>query len=139
MIMTSALMILSLILTLNSERTKRNIFYICWNLLKIFHISHWNKSEPREIPHYKKEYFPTLKKNNGQIKNKCCIIWKEVLLYLTETRVFYNADDISSILSVSRPTAYRIIKRLNDELLKSGFIVVSGRVPKKFFDEKFYC
>ena len=62
-----------------------------------------------------------------------------MLLYLTETRVFYNADDISSILSVSRPTAYRIIKRLNDELLKSGFIVVSGRVPKKFFDEKFYC
>lgn len=58
---------------------------------------------------------------------------------MTETRVFYNADDISSILSVSRPTAYRIIKRLNDELLKSGFIVVSGRVPKKFFDEKFYC
>lgn len=42
-------------------------FYICWNLLKIFHISHWSKSEPREIPHYKKEYFLTLKKNNGQI------------------------------------------------------------------------
>lgn len=58
---------------------------------------------------------------------------------MTDTRVFYNADDISVILTVSKPTAYRIIKRLNDELSKKGFIVVSGRVPKKYFDEKFYC
>lgn len=58
---------------------------------------------------------------------------------MTDTRVFYNADDISVILTVSKPTAYRIIKWLNDELSKKGFIVVSGRVPKKYFDEKFYC
>lgn len=58
---------------------------------------------------------------------------------MTDIRVFYNADDISSILSVSRPTAYRIIKKLNDELSSKGYIVVSGRVPKKYFDEKFYC
>lgn len=58
---------------------------------------------------------------------------------MADTRVFYNADDISVILTVSKPTAYRIIKRLNDELSNKGFIVVSGRVPKKYFDEKFYC
>ena len=58
---------------------------------------------------------------------------------MTDTRVFYNADDISVILTVSKPTAYRIIKRLNDELTNKGFIVVSGRVPKKYFNEKFYC
>lgn len=58
---------------------------------------------------------------------------------MTDTRVFYNADDISVILTVSKPTAYRIIKRLNDELSNKGFIVVGGRVPKKYFDEKFYC
>jgi hypothetical protein len=58
---------------------------------------------------------------------------------LTDTSVFYTADDISVILTVSKPTAYRIIKRLNDELTNKGFIVVSGRVPKKYFNEKFYC
>ena len=58
---------------------------------------------------------------------------------MTDTRVFYNADDISVILTVSKPTAYRIIKRLNNELSNKGFIVVNGRVPKKYFDEKFYC
>ena len=58
---------------------------------------------------------------------------------MTDTSVFYTADDISAILTVSKPTAYRIIKRLNDELTNKGFIVVSGRVPKKYFNEKFYC
>ena len=58
---------------------------------------------------------------------------------MSDTSVFYTADDISVILTVSKPTAYRIIKRLNDELTNKGFIVVSGRVPKKYFDEKFYC
>ena len=58
---------------------------------------------------------------------------------MTDTSVFYTADDISVILTVSKPTAYRIITRLNDELTNKGFIVVSGRVPKKYFNEKFYC
>ena len=58
---------------------------------------------------------------------------------MINTSVFYTADDISVILTVSKPTAYRIIKRLNDELTNKGFIVVSGRVPKKYFNEKFYC
>ncbi len=58
---------------------------------------------------------------------------------MSNESVFYNADDISVILTVSKPTAYRIIKRLNDELKQMGFIVVSGRVPKKYFSEKFYC
>ena len=64
---------------------------------------------------------------------------KRGAIILTDTSVFYTADDISVILTVSKPTAYRIIKRLNDELTNKGFIVVSGRVPKKYFNEKFYC
>lgn len=58
---------------------------------------------------------------------------------MSTNKIFYNADDIAEILAVSKPTAYRIIKRLNSELSEKGFIVVSGRVPKKYFDEKMYC
>lgn len=58
---------------------------------------------------------------------------------MTDTNVFYTANDITTILTVSKPTAYRIIKRLNDELANKGFIVISGRVPRKYFNEKFYC
>ena len=58
---------------------------------------------------------------------------------MEENKLFYNANDISNMLSISKPTAYRIIRTLNDELVSNGYIIVSGRVPKKYFDEKFYC
>ena len=58
---------------------------------------------------------------------------------MRDTKLFYNADDIAEILEVSKPTAYRIIKKLNSELNEKGYITVSGRVPKKYFDEKAYC
>lgn len=51
---------------------------------------------------------------------------------------FYMAVDIADMLSVSRTTAYRIIHRLNDELEADGYITVAGRVPKTFFDKRFY-
>lgn len=58
---------------------------------------------------------------------------------MVENKYFYTADDIAQMLKVSRPTAYRIIKGLNDELTSKGYIIISGRVPRKYFDEKFYC
>lgn len=54
-------------------------------------------------------------------------------------KIFYDADDIAEMLNVSKPTAYRIIKKLNSELIEKGYITISGRVPKKYFDEKMYC
>ncbi|MBP1534582.1 MAG: transcriptional regulator [Ruminiclostridium sp.] len=58
---------------------------------------------------------------------------------MTNEKVFYKAEDVCTILSVSRPTAYRIIKKLNEELESMGYMVINGRVPVKFFNEKFYC
>ena len=58
---------------------------------------------------------------------------------MVSSKVFYTADDVAELLTISRPTAYRIIRKLNDELAEKGFIIISGRVPKKYFDEKYYC
>lgn len=58
---------------------------------------------------------------------------------MVSSKVFYTADDVAELLTISRPTAYCIIRKLNDELAEKGFIIISGRVPKKYFDEKFYC
>ena len=57
---------------------------------------------------------------------------------MNDTKSFYRADDVAELLEVSRPTAYRIIKQLNEQLEKAGFIVVAGRVPVRFFNERFY-
>lgn len=52
-------------------------------------------------------------------------------LYLTAAEVAYH-------LGVSKPKAYQIIKQLNDELKKNGFIVIPGRVSRAYFKEKWY-
>ena len=54
---------------------------------------------------------------------------------MVSSKVFYTADYVAELLTISRPTAYRIIRKLNDELAGKGFIIISGRVPKKYFDE----
>ena len=42
------------------------------------------------------------------------------------------------VLNVSRSTAYRIIRKLNDELNKAGKITVAGKVSAKYFYENTY-
>lgn len=51
---------------------------------------------------------------------------------------FINAVDIMKILGVSRAKAYKIIRELNDELSKNGYMTVRGKISRKFFNEKFY-
>jgi len=51
---------------------------------------------------------------------------------------FLTATDVAEILSVSRSTAYRIIRKLNNELNNSGKITVAGKVSAKYFYENTY-
>ena len=46
--------------------------------------------------------------------------------------------EVMKILKVSRSKGYSIIRKLNKELEKMGFYVISGRVPRQFLLEKFY-
>jgi len=55
-----------------------------------------------------------------------------------DNRIFYDADEVSNMLDVSLGQAYKIIRRLNDELKAKGYIVVAGKVSKQFFNEKYY-
>ncbi len=51
---------------------------------------------------------------------------------------FYKAKEVSKILDISVTQSYRIIKKLNQELEEKGYIVIAGRIPKKYFQEKYY-
>ncbi len=53
--------------------------------------------------------------------------------------IFYNCTDVMKLLSVSNRKAYEVIHMLNEELIQEGYITIAGRVPKKFFNEHFYC
>ena len=51
---------------------------------------------------------------------------------------FYRAEDVAKLLDVSKTTAYRIIKNLNNELSEAGKIVIAGKISKRYFEEKIY-
>ena len=53
-------------------------------------------------------------------------------------KAYMTVDDVSMVLGVSKPFAYQIIRELNGELHKKGFIVISGKIPTKLLEEKYY-
>ena len=55
-----------------------------------------------------------------------------------EKNYMVNAKEVAQELGISLPHAYKIIRQLNEELQKAGYVVVSGKIPKAFWDKKFY-
>ena len=54
-----------------------------------------------------------------------------------EETIFITATEMAEILGISKSYAYKIIKQMNEELEANGFITISGKVSKKYFEEKF--
>lgn len=52
--------------------------------------------------------------------------------------VFIKADKVAEELGISKPHAYKLVKKMNEELKKDGYITIAGRVSRKYFEEKFY-
>ena len=57
---------------------------------------------------------------------------------MKEKCFFYTALEVADILGVSKGQAYKVVKKLNDELEKQGYIVVPGKVSKQYFNERCY-
>ena len=55
-----------------------------------------------------------------------------------ENKKFLNANDVAEYMEVSVPKAYKIIRRLNDELVTQGYLVVAGRGSRSYFEQKVY-
>lgn len=50
----------------------------------------------------------------------------------------YNVKDIQCLLGVSESKAYQYIRVMNDELQEKGFLVVRGKVPRAYVEERFF-
>jgi len=53
-------------------------------------------------------------------------------------KMFMRVAEVAEELDVSTGYAYKLIKKLNRELEKTGCIVISGRIDRRFFYEHFY-
>ena len=49
-----------------------------------------------------------------------------------------TTKDVASELGVSYSYANKVVKALNTELAEKGYMVVTGKVSRKFFEERFY-
>ncbi|MCR5095905.1 MAG: hypothetical protein K6A70_04120 [Erysipelotrichaceae bacterium] len=57
---------------------------------------------------------------------------------MTTNKNFLTAADVSEYMGISVPMAYKIIRTLNDELRAQGYIVVCGKISRKYFEQKVY-
>ena len=51
---------------------------------------------------------------------------------------FIRAEEVAEVMEISVPYVYKIIRKLNQELSDKGYITVTGRVNREYFNERVY-
>ncbi len=51
---------------------------------------------------------------------------------------FLEVGDVMQILGISRSAAYKLMRQINSELEKKGYIVIRRKVSRKYFEERIY-
>lgn len=54
------------------------------------------------------------------------------------SKLFITVKEVSQVLQVSDQQSYKIIRSMNEELKEKGYLIVRGRVDRKYFFEHFY-
>ena len=55
-----------------------------------------------------------------------------------EKTIFVTADTVAEDLGVSKSFAYKLMKKMNDELKEKGYLTIAGKVSRKYYIERFY-
>ncbi len=53
-------------------------------------------------------------------------------------KIYYSAEDVANMLGVSMGKSYKILKEMNQDLQKRGFLTIAGKIPVEYFKEKWY-
>ena len=55
-----------------------------------------------------------------------------------ENKIYITASELAEVLGVSVGHAYKIIRKLNQELAEQGFLVIAGKVPRRYLEKRWY-
>ncbi len=55
-----------------------------------------------------------------------------------ETKLFITAPEMSELLGISTGHAYKMIRQMNKDLEQQGYLVIAGRVPKGYFEKRWF-
>ena len=53
-----------------------------------------------------------------------------------QSSVYIRVGEISQLLDISEPTAYKVMHKLNKELAAMGYITLAGRTNRAYFMQK---
>lgn len=53
-----------------------------------------------------------------------------------ENTSFMRVEEVAQELGISKSYAYKIVKKLNEELKGKGVLTISGRVNRRYFMER---
>ena len=51
-------------------------------------------------------------------------------------KIYITANELAEMLGVSVGHAYKLIRKLNQELEKEGFLVIAAKVPRRYFEKR---
>lgn len=51
---------------------------------------------------------------------------------------YLGVAEVQQLLKVGKSKAYAVIRELNAELGKQGYMTISGKIPEKYLMERFY-
>lgn len=54
------------------------------------------------------------------------------------SRQVYGAKELGELLGVSESKAYQLIRTMNAELQRDGFLTVRGKVPAAYVSKRFF-
>ena len=55
-----------------------------------------------------------------------------------DKELFITAEEVASELRVSQSYAYKVVREMNKQLKQKGFLVISGKVNRQYFEERIY-
>ena len=58
---------------------------------------------------------------------------------MKSNQIYMRAQEVAEELGVSVAYAYKVIRNLNKELESKWYIVLQGRIDRRFFHEKMYA
>lgn len=51
---------------------------------------------------------------------------------------FYNAEELAAVLGIGKSTAYARIREMNQELSNQGYLIINGKIPIAYVQERFF-
>ena len=49
-----------------------------------------------------------------------------------------TSEEVEESMGISLGYAYKLLRKLNKELADQGYVTVSGKIPRAFWEKKFY-